>query len=161
MMKSSKITKRSQSMLLTMVMAFVLAAASCFTGCSMRKSTSSAANSGEAKTLDGNLYSATASNGYFLSLSFKDGQFRFNDNLSSFSIPNDKGVYGEYRIEGNTVVLPCAESEDEFILNLSGDKLYLEKDKSSSLNLIKSGMDFEEMFKNDEVCFILIEQLDD
>ena len=138
----------------------VIAASGCFSGCGMKKSASSA-NSGKAETLDGNLYHATASNGYFISLSFKNGQFKFSDNLSSFQAPDSKGVYGEYSIEGNIVKLPCKESGNQFTLTLSGDKLYLDKEKSSSLNVIESGMDFEELFKNEEVCFTLIEHLDD
>lgn len=138
----------------------VLATACCFSGCSMKKSTSSA-NSGKVETLDGNLYHATASNGYFISLSFKNGQFKFSDNLSSFQAPDSKGVYGEYSIDGNIVNLPCKESDNKFTLTLSGDKLYLDKEKSSSLNVIESGMDFEELFKNEDVCFTLIEHLDE
>lgn len=74
---------------LIVILALILAASGCFSGCGMKKSASST-NSGSAKSLDGNLYQATASNGYFLSLSFKNGQFKFSDNLSSFHVPNDK-----------------------------------------------------------------------
>lgn len=155
-----RLPKRKRQLTAIAAILAIVITAGCFSGCGMKKSTSSA-NSGSAKTLDGGLYHATASNGYFVSLSFKDSQFKFSDNLSSFHTPDGKGAYGEYSIEGDIVNLQCAESDDMFTLTLSEDKLYLDKEKSSSLNVIESGTDFEELFKNEDVCFILIEHLDD
>ncbi|MCM1308910.1 MAG: hypothetical protein NC223_09965 [Butyrivibrio sp.] len=126
----------------------------------MQKSSSKAGSENQSSS-DNKLYQATASNGYFLSLTFKNGQFRFSDPACSILFADDKGVYGKYSVEGNTVTLLCDESDDMFVLTLSEDKLYLNKDISSSLNIIKSTANFEKLFKDTDVCFVPVEQLDE
>ncbi len=79
----------------------------------------------------------------------------FFDPVSSILTRYEDSCHGVYSISRDILELQCADSEDKFVFTISDNKLYLDRDKSASLNLMLPNYDLELQFTGEEVCFSL------
>lgn len=118
-------------------------------GCSMRKST---------HLIEGGTYAATPMGGNTVFLRLENGEFTFFDPTSSQLTSYENSCHGVYDISGDKLELQCADSEDKFIFTVSDNKLYLDRDNSSSLNIMIPRYNLELQFTGEEVCFSLLSE---
>lgn len=130
----------------TALTALALSAAVCLSACSARKSN---------HLIEGGWYHAYPMGGHPVDLKLENGEFCFSDHVSSMPSPYEDSCHGVYSISGDILELQCADSEDKFIFTISDNTLYLDKDKSASLNLMLPHYDLELQFTGEEVCFSL------
>ena len=138
---------KNQYRTLTSLLILVLAVAVCLSACSARKSN---------HIIEGGWYHACPMGGHPVELKLENGESIFFDTASSSASPYENSCRGAYSISGDTLELLCAGSEDKFVFTISGNKLYLDRDKSSSLNLMLPHYDMEQQFMGGEVCFSLL-----
>lgn len=137
-------SKKHHILFFSVMTILALAAAICLSACSARKSN---------HLIEGGWYHACPMGGHPVDLRLENGEFIFFDTASSTASLYEDACHGVYSISGDTLELRCADSEDKFIFKISDNKLYLDKEKSSSLNLMLPRYDLELQFTGQEVCF--------
>lgn len=139
-----KMLKRKKSYLIFAMLTILTLATA---GCAARKSN---------HLIEGGTYAATPIGGNTVFLKLGNGEFTFYDPTSSQMSSHENQCHGVYGISGDTLELQCADSEDRFIFTVSDNKLYLDRDNSSSLNLMLPNYNLELQFTGEEVCFSLL-----
>lgn len=137
---------KKNGILFTALAALALSATVCLSACSARKSN---------HLIEGGWYHAYPMGGHPVDLKLENGEFCFSDPASSTLTRYEDSCHGVYSISGDILELQCADSEDKFVFTISDNKLYLDRDKSSSLNLMLPYYDLELQFTGEEVCFSL------